>query len=90
VASDGVQWKLRRHEERGSDWHAVSFVHSTRAMLARCIGSAVGFGSFAVRWMKGAHGCHGCYVGNCRNSLQVAVNAGRSTEDPQGPSGTPH
>ena len=31
VASDGVQWILR------SGQHAVSFVHSTREVLARCM-----------------------------------------------------
>ena len=37
VASDGVQWILRRHDGQGSDWRAVSFVHSTREVLARCM-----------------------------------------------------
>jgi hypothetical protein len=37
VASDGIQWILRRHNEQGSNWHPVSFVHSTRDVLARCM-----------------------------------------------------
>jgi hypothetical protein len=39
LASDGVQWMLmRRHpRKRGDSWDAVSFVHSTRNILARCM-----------------------------------------------------
>jgi hypothetical protein len=39
LASDGIQWMLmRRHRrQRGSDtWDPVSFVHSTKDILARC------------------------------------------------------
>jgi hypothetical protein len=34
VASDGIQWILRRHNDQGSGWHPLSFVHSTRDVLA--------------------------------------------------------
>ena len=37
VASDGIQWILRRHNDQGTGWHPVSFVHSTKATLARCM-----------------------------------------------------
>jgi hypothetical protein len=37
VASDGIQWILRRHNDQGSGWHPLSFVHSTRDVLARCM-----------------------------------------------------
>jgi len=38
LASDGVQWTLmrRRSEERGG-WVPISFVHSSRDILARCM-----------------------------------------------------
>lgn len=39
VASDGLQWMLMRHirRKRGDSWDPVSFVHSTRDVLARCM-----------------------------------------------------
>jgi hypothetical protein len=39
LASDGVQWILQRLREKGgrSGWRPVSFVHSTKAVLARCM-----------------------------------------------------
>ncbi len=37
VASDGIQWILRRHNDQGTGWHPVSFVHSIKAILARCM-----------------------------------------------------
>jgi hypothetical protein len=39
VASDGIQWILqRRRVRRGADtWDGVSFVRSTRDVLARCM-----------------------------------------------------
>ena len=39
VASDGVQWMLcRRHpRKRGDTWDPVSFVRSSRDVLARCM-----------------------------------------------------
>jgi hypothetical protein len=39
LASDGVQWMLmRRHpRKQGDTWDPVSFVHSTRDVLARCM-----------------------------------------------------
>lgn len=39
VASDGLQWMLMRriHRKRGDCWDPVSFVHSTRDVLARCM-----------------------------------------------------
>ena len=33
LASDGIQWMLMRR--RGDDWRAISFVRSTRDVLAR-------------------------------------------------------
>ena len=35
LASDGVQWILQRRQ--GGQWRAVSFVRSTRDILARCM-----------------------------------------------------
>ena len=35
VASDGIQWSLQRRKPRG--WCPVSFVRSTRDILARCM-----------------------------------------------------
>jgi hypothetical protein len=36
LASDGMQWILQRRA--GADgWRAVSFVHSTKDVLARCM-----------------------------------------------------
>jgi hypothetical protein len=38
VASDGVQWMLmRRRQNSFSGWKSVSFVRSTRDVLARCM-----------------------------------------------------
>jgi hypothetical protein len=39
LGSDGVQWMLmRRHpRKRGDSWDPVSFVRSTRDVLARCM-----------------------------------------------------
>jgi hypothetical protein len=38
VASDGIQWMLmRRRSQRLGGWHGVSFVRSTRDILARCM-----------------------------------------------------
>jgi hypothetical protein len=39
LASDGMQWiLLRNHRQDGTGrWQAVSFVHSTRDILARCM-----------------------------------------------------
>jgi hypothetical protein len=39
LASDGIQWVLQRHQSRAdtSGWEAVSFVHTTRTVLARCM-----------------------------------------------------
>jgi hypothetical protein len=39
VASDGLQWMLMRriHRKRGACWDPVSFVHSSRDILARCM-----------------------------------------------------
>ena len=39
LASDGVQWMLMRRVERkrGNCWDAVSFVRSSRDILARCM-----------------------------------------------------
>ena len=38
VASDGVQWMLmRRRSQRLGGWKGVSFVRSTRDILARCM-----------------------------------------------------
>jgi hypothetical protein len=37
LASDGIQWILRRHCEGKRPWRPVSFVHSTRDVLARCM-----------------------------------------------------
>jgi hypothetical protein len=36
LASDGVQWILR-HRQPGGFWRALSFVRSTRDILARCM-----------------------------------------------------
>jgi hypothetical protein len=38
VATDGLQWVLQRRE--GKQWHAISFVRSTKAILARCLRGA--------------------------------------------------
>ena len=35
IASDGIQWILQRRA--GRRWKAVSFVRSTKAILARCM-----------------------------------------------------
>lgn len=35
VAADGLQWILMRHS--GSQWRPVSFVRSTKDILARCM-----------------------------------------------------
>lgn len=39
LASDGVQWMLMRRRTRpvGAHWQPVSFVRSTRDILARCM-----------------------------------------------------
>jgi hypothetical protein len=39
LASDGIQWMLMRRRTRsaGSYWNPVSFVRSTRDILARCM-----------------------------------------------------
>ena len=39
VGSDGHQWILmhRRRRRAGSYWHPVSYVRSTKAILARCM-----------------------------------------------------
>ena len=39
VGTDGIQWMLmRRHSrKRGDTWDPVSFVRSTRDILARCM-----------------------------------------------------
>jgi len=39
LASDGIQWMLMRriHRKRGDSWDPVSFVRSTRDILARCM-----------------------------------------------------
>jgi hypothetical protein len=39
VASDGIQWTLMRRiqRKRGDCWDPVSFVRSTRCVLARCM-----------------------------------------------------
>lgn len=39
LASDGLQWMLmrRKHRKRGASWDPVSFVRSTRDILARCM-----------------------------------------------------
>ena len=39
LASDGMQWiLLHNHRQDGTGrWQAVSFVHSTRDILARCM-----------------------------------------------------
>lgn len=36
LASDGIQWILQRRY--GTSWRNVSFVHSTKDILARCMG----------------------------------------------------
>jgi hypothetical protein len=36
LASDGLQWMLMRRY-KGGKWHALSFVRSTRDVLARCM-----------------------------------------------------
>jgi hypothetical protein len=35
LASDGIQWILQRRYDKG--WRNVSFVHSTKDILARCM-----------------------------------------------------
>src|SRR5262249_57703043 len=42
LASDGLQWIVqRRYHLRGKPrWRSISFVHSTRAVLARCLREA--------------------------------------------------
>jgi hypothetical protein len=35
LASDGIQWILQRRY--GTSWRNVSFVHSTKDILARCM-----------------------------------------------------
>jgi hypothetical protein len=35
VATDGIQWILQRHQ--GGRWRDVSFVRSTKDILARCM-----------------------------------------------------
>ena len=35
IASDGIQWMLQR--KKGDEWRGVSFVRSTRFVLARCM-----------------------------------------------------
>jgi len=39
LASDGIQWMLMRRKTRksGPYWQAVSFVRSTKDILARCM-----------------------------------------------------
>lgn len=38
VATDGIQWVLQRR--KGRQWQAISFVRSTKAILARCLREA--------------------------------------------------
>jgi hypothetical protein len=39
LLSDGIQWMLakRHHRPKGDTWDPVSFVRSTRDVLARCM-----------------------------------------------------
>jgi hypothetical protein len=37
VASDSLQWMLMRHVQGRQPWRPVSFVHSTKDILARCM-----------------------------------------------------
>jgi hypothetical protein len=37
LASDGIQWMLMRHRKGPHPWYPVSFVRSTRDILARCM-----------------------------------------------------
>ena len=39
LASDGIQWILQRRRQKNgrTSWRPVSFVRSTRAILARCM-----------------------------------------------------
>ena len=37
LASDGIQWMLMRHRKGRHPWYPVSFVHSTKDVLARCM-----------------------------------------------------
>jgi hypothetical protein len=37
LAADRVQWSLQRHNEGKDPWRPVSFVRSTRDILARCM-----------------------------------------------------
>jgi hypothetical protein len=55
LASDGVQWMLmKRHPRKGGDtWDPVSFVHSSRDILTRCMREkGVGYGT-AVQLLSG-------------------------------------
>jgi hypothetical protein len=38
IATDGVQWIVQRY--RGGRWRNISFIHSTRTVLARCLHEA--------------------------------------------------
>jgi hypothetical protein len=38
LASDGLQWILQRKRSGRPPWRAVSFVRTTKAILARCMG----------------------------------------------------
>src|SRR5262249_30349743 len=38
LASDGLQWILQRKRSGRPPWRAVSFVRSTKDILARCMG----------------------------------------------------
>lgn len=37
LASDGLQWMLMRHYKGRQPWRPVSFVRSTKDILARCM-----------------------------------------------------
>ncbi len=37
LASDGLQWMLMRHRKGRDPWRAVSFVSSSKDVLARCM-----------------------------------------------------
>jgi len=37
LASDGIQWMLMRQRKGPQPWYPVSFVHSSRDILARCM-----------------------------------------------------
>src|SRR5262245_40710453 len=37
IATDGIQWILQRRRGSGGNWRPVSFVRTTRDVLARCM-----------------------------------------------------